>query len=181
MARSSNDRSIAGYHHSLGTRESETQAINCDDPLTQVANRKTFDLRLQEEWKRARRNGSAISLLLLRIDQFQQFNDQHGQQFSNSMLQRLAFTLSRVPRRSTDLFGRYGNEEFAIVLPDTPTYGAKRLAEILLQRARFCDVTISIGTGTVIPSESDFRQLLDSAIQALQQAKQEGGNCVVVG
>lgn len=149
------------------------------DPLTQVANRKAFEKRLYEEWKRARRSQSAISLLLMDVDELPQGDSKI--QHSDATLQRLAFMLSRIPRRSTDLFARYGNEEFAVILPDTPETGARKLAEILLQRARFCDVTLSIGLVTINPLQSEFRDLLDSAMQALEQAKQTGGNCLIVG
>lgn len=149
------------------------------DPLTQVANRKAFEQRLYEEWKRARRSQSAISLLLLNVDE--QCAGSTKTQHSDVTLQRLAFMLSRIPRRSTDLFARYGDEEFAVILPDTPQTGARKLAEILLQRARFCDVTLSIGMVTVNPLQSEFRDLLDTAMHALQQAKQSGGNCLAIG
>lgn len=177
-----NTQTIAQLQAHITRLEQENRKLKrlvAIDPLTQVANRKTFEHRLQDEWKRARRNHSVVSLLILEIDQFRKVTRKHGPAFSHSLLQRLVFTLSRIPRRSADLFARYGNQEFAIILPDTPAQGARKLAEIVLQRAHLCDMTVSIGVATAIPSQSDFRQLVGSAVQALSQAKQQGGNCLI--
>lgn len=149
------------------------------DPLTQLANRKAFEHRLHEEWKRARRNQSVISLLVINVDEIPTHEPRQKQQ-PGTALQRLAFTLARVPRRSTDLFARSGNTEFAVILPDTPAQGARKLAELFLQQAHFSDVVLSIGVATAVPSQNDFRQLLDSATQALQRAQQQGGNCLEI-
>jgi diguanylate cyclase (GGDEF)-like protein len=151
------------------------------DPLTLVANRRTFDNQLFEEWKRVRRNSSVLSLLLLDIDQFQEISNCYGHKIANSILQRVAFVLCRVPRRSTDLFARYGESEFAVILPDTPEEGAKRLAERLLKQAHFCEVTISIGIASITAFERDFGQFTSIAGQALYQSKKRDGNCFVVG
>lgn len=151
------------------------------DPLTLVANRKTFDDRLLEEWKRIRRNSSVLSLLLLDIDNFQQISNQYGRRFGDSILQRVAFALCRIPRQPTDLFARYTESEFAVILPDTTVDGAKQLAERLLKQAHFCDVTASVGIASITAFERDFRQLINAADQALYQSKKQGGNCLVVG
>lgn len=148
------------------------------DPLTLVPNRSTFNHRLQEEWQLARQTGMPISLILLSVDHLQEIGQRYGLRYSDSMLQRLAFVLCRVPRRSTDLFARYSEHEFAIILPNTSGEGAQCLAERLLRQTRFCDVTVSIGIASINTSSEDLRQLIGAAGHALYQAKKQGGDCL---
>lgn len=146
------------------------------DALTGIGNRRSFDLRLREEWTRHVRNAQPLSLLMVDVDYFKQYNDTHGHPAGDALLAQLARVL-RSPLRASDFLARYGGDEFALVLPDTDEVGAMQVGERIRQavaRARWphTDLEISLGAATVTPSAMcDFSALLQAADQAMYQRK----------
>jgi diguanylate cyclase (GGDEF)-like protein len=162
------------------------------DGLTGIANRRAFDERFAREWNRSLRTGSPLSLLMIDIDHFKQFNDRYGHQDGDRALTTVATALAAHLQRPADMVARFGGEEFAVLLPQTDLAGAAHLAEtlrrsiadlaILHQGSAWGLVTVSIGGAAndhVQPGfGSDRFPLLTAADQALYQAKRSGRNCV---
>ena len=156
------------------------------DGLTGIANRMRFDDVLDREWVRASRSGQPLSLVLVDIDHFKLFNDHYGHLAGDDCLRQVARSLASCIERPTDLVARYGGEEMACVLPDTPAAGALRVAERLLAAVRDLaipharsgagdHVTISLGVATAIPTaDTTHRELVSAADEALYRAKEAG-------
>ncbi len=161
------------------------------DPLMGIANRRYFDERFQQEWLRAARQGTALSLLIGDIDYFKNYNDTYGHPAGDRCLRKIARALADMVHRPDDLVARYGGEEIAIVLPSTTETGAYNIAEkVRLAVAAMAlphessvskMVTMSIGCGTTLVTQKtsmeDFIQAVDAA---LYRAKQQGRNKTVV-
>ncbi|MBE9157739.1 diguanylate cyclase [Nodosilinea sp. LEGE 06152] len=162
------------------------------DPLTQIANRRRFSDRLDEEWNRLSRDRLPLSLLLFDLDYFKQYNDTYGHQLGDDCLYTIAQAAQGVVGRPTDLLARYGGEEFAVILPNTHRQGAIAVAQhihqaiaarAILHRASAVSnqVTLSLGLSTLTPSrELTSTVLIQQADQALYRAKQQGRNRTVV-
>jgi diguanylate cyclase (GGDEF)-like protein len=168
----------------------ELTRISSFDGLTGIANRRTFDSTLLREWRRSARVASPLSLLVIDVDCFKQFNDAYGHQVGDECLKAVARSLSCGTRRPADLVARYGGEEFAAVLPDTDQEGATSVAESMRRSIEELAithrhssaapvVTISVGIATTTPDRADdggFASLLKCADQALYGAKRNGRN-----
>ncbi|MBV7316847.1 diguanylate cyclase [Shewanella sp. NIFS-20-20] len=158
------------------------------DSLTGVRNRKAFDQRLTAEGRVSRRQHTPLALLMVDIDKFKEINDTFGHLAGDDMLRAIAITLTEQLKRPTDLLSRFGGEEFAIILPNTDTFGAQHVAERIrlavdnLQIDRqgiIIPLTVSIGvSAAVIVSENQVAELLELADKALYQAKNQGRNRV---
>jgi diguanylate cyclase (GGDEF)-like protein len=163
------------------------------DGLTGIANRRHFDVAMEKEARRARRNGAALSLLMIDIDYFKAYNDYYGHQQGDQCLIRVAAALATMLDRPTDLLARYGGEEFAIILPDTNAAQALQLAEALRGRvidlgiphvnaggaARHVTVSIGIATQAADAASNEVSRLIGAADRALYAAKHAGRNRVV--
>lgn len=161
------------------------RAISQLDGLTGIANRRRFDLQLELDWRRCVRSNEPLSLLLLDIDYFKQYNDELGHLAGDECLRQIARCLSLCLGRPYDLLARYGGEEFVVLLPDTSLAGAEFLAQQMLQRVRELAlyhplsgrgcVTVSIGVASQMPQEDlNPLQLLQRADEQLYRAKQLG-------
>ncbi|THB69367.1 MAG: diguanylate cyclase [Desulfovibrio sp.] len=162
------------------------------DGLTQVANRRSLDAFLAQEWQRLAREERVLSVILLDIDYFKKFNDMYGHQVGDECLKDVAQAITRVVRRPSDLVARYGGEEFAVIMPETDTEGAKHVAEqirrevaalkIEHRNSQASDtVSVSLGVATCAPDvDTTPKILVHLADQALYQAKQAGRDRVVV-
>src|SRR5664280_2921064 len=106
----------------------ELRRIATTDGLTGVANRRRFDESLEREWRRARRSGDPLALLMIDIDHFKLFNDRYGHPAGDACLRSVAQALVGASLRPADLVARYGGEEFVVLLPKTPRAGAEHLA-----------------------------------------------------
>jgi diguanylate cyclase (GGDEF)-like protein len=160
------------------------------DPLTRLSNRRTLDRHLDDEWRRARRNGAALSALFIDIDHFKRFNDTYGHAAGDVVLAAVADCIASVARRSIDVAARYGGEEFAVVLPDTAANAAASVAEKIRrivealhsgaqQQRDYGTVTVSVGCATCRPADGgDPRELLAAADAQLYAAKAAGRNQV---
>ncbi|AFZ45337.1 response regulator receiver modulated diguanylate cyclase [Halothece sp. PCC 7418] len=162
------------------------------DALTQVANRRTFNERFQEEWNRSRRDSSPISLILCDVDYFKKYNDYYGHQAGDSCLYKIAKILQENCQRASDLVARYGGEEFAIILGGIHLEEATHLAEKIRLHVQESaiphqanpngnSVTLSLGVASLIPDENYSKNdLVRQADAALYEAKNAGRDRVVV-
>jgi diguanylate cyclase (GGDEF)-like protein len=162
------------------------------DALTQVANRRTFNERFQEEWNRCRRDASAMSLILCDVDYFKKYNDYYGHQVGDSCLKKIAAILKENCQRASDLVARYGGEEFALILGGIALEDATHLGEKIraqVQESKIPHranpngdyVTLSLGVASVIPDETQKNtDLISQADIALYEAKLSGRDRVVV-
>ncbi|MBB4200605.1 hypothetical protein CCR94_18280 [Rhodoblastus sphagnicola] len=170
--------------------EAELQALASSDGLTAIGNRRFFDSRLEDEWRRGRRNGSSMSVLLLDIDFFKQYNDAFGHQRGDDCLRLIAATIVGQLFRAGDVAARYGGEEFAVILPDTDAIGAFEVAERIRTAIEklglpnpapqgFGKVTASIGVTSIEAlSSHPIEKLVCFADIALYRAKEAGRNRV---
>lgn len=161
------------------------------DGLTGIPNRRRFDESLKQEWQRARRYCSSLSLIMVDIDFFKPYNDHYGHHGGDLCLKRVANILKASVCRETDLVARYGGEEFAVILSETGIHGATEVADhmrsniesaaIPHEKSKISEwVTISLGVASAIPEiTQDPTALIKAADQALYQAKQNGRNTVV--
>jgi diguanylate cyclase (GGDEF)-like protein len=167
------------------TNQKLEQLVNLDG-LTQVANRRCFDGRLQAEWKRLAREQEPLSLILLDVDKFKLYNDYYGHLGGDDCLIKIAQTVQHTVNRPADLVARYGGEEFVALLPNTDLLGAIKVSENIQQAITDQSiphakseikniVTVSLGVTSVIPS-CDIKPdtLIASADQALYNAKNKG-------
>jgi len=162
------------------------QQLATRDGLTGLANRRCFDDTLQAEWQRALRHQQPLSLLMVDVDNFKQYNDAYGHIGGDECLQRIASAVAS-EMRANDLVARYGGEEFAVVLPNQSLKGAAIVAERIRCRVEQLHlpnlgsqrhvVTVSIGAATALASpENDPSQLIATADGALYRAKHMGRN-----
>ncbi|MBW4933110.1 CHASE domain-containing protein [Marinobacter sp. F4206] len=173
----------------LSAAKTELERISLTDSLTGLANRRHFDARLEREYRRAIRQGSALSLVMIDIDHFKEYNDEYGHPAGDVCLRKVADCLRQTVHRPGDLVARYGGEEFSIVLPDTKD--AKNVGEACRQAVEALRiphgsstaadvVTISVGISTLTPEtwQQNLTDLLNRADDALYQAKETGRNWV---
>jgi diguanylate cyclase (GGDEF)-like protein/PAS domain S-box-containing protein len=163
------------------------------DGLTGVSNRRKFDAVLDEEWSLSRRNTQPLSLVLIDIDFFKQYNDCYGHVQGDDCLKRVGQALASVASRPRDLLARYGGEEFVLVLPATDEAAAQRVSERCRQAIFKAQIphaassvgqllTVSQGVGTIILSASDtLMQFVDLVDRRLYRAKQGGRDRSVAG
>lgn len=163
--------------------------IAAHDPLTGVANRRSLIMALDRDVARSRRLREAYALLMLDIDHFKHVNDTYGHQAGDEVLRHMAaVVLERL--RAQDTVGRYGGEEFLVLLPHTDLDGARDLAEQLRRavartpchwEGQKITVTVSIGIwGGLIGREDSWDMLVDAADRAMYLAKQNGRNRVEI-
>lgn len=160
------------------------------DHLTGLANRRHFNSVYTTEWTRARREQQPLSVLMLDVDHFKAFNDTYGHQAGDDCLVAIATAIRKGLKRAGDVAGRYGGEEFVVLLPATDPKGAQQVAEQLKENIQHLQVTIpsgnavtvsvSIGVATAMPRK-DIRPtaLIAEADAALYKAKQRGRNRVI--
>lgn len=153
------------------------------DPLTEAKNRRAWNEKIAEEWSRATRYGTPLSLVLLDVDKFKSYNDTFGHQAGDGVLQLVA-QVAHSAIRVTDFFARYGGEEFALVLPNTDAQGALVLAERLranIESAPWKErgVTASFGIATLQSDMKSSDDLTRAADEALYAAKERGRNRVL--
>jgi diguanylate cyclase (GGDEF)-like protein/PAS domain S-box-containing protein len=173
--------------------QKELEELSFQDGLTGIANRRMFDSIMEVEWENARRNRQPLSLILLDIDYFKQYNDSYGHLQGDEVLKRVAETLGTAATRAKDFVGRFGGEEFVLVLPETDAPSAQNVAErcrgkiFKLQIPHEASgtgqvLTVSLGVGTLIPTaEDDPKAFIESVDRLLYKAKQAGRNCIQYG
>lgn len=176
----------------LQAQTREMQALSFQDGLTGLSNRRRFDQALTDDWARAQRSHTPLSLIMLDVDYFKNYNDHYGHQRGDEALKLLASIIRRVVVRQSDIAARYGGEEFAILLPDTSEANAQKIAERIQTElasaalphdysavARVITLSMGIAAITPTPTQSS-RELVHRADSALYAAKGSGRNRVVL-
>lgn len=182
-------RALVKLAEQLHDANQELQRLSMTDGLTGIANRRMFDETLQREWRRCIRLKKPMSLVMLDVDHFKQYNDLYGHQKGDDCLKAIGKKLSKSAPRPADLVARYGGEEFIMILGETDEDGARWVAERIRQRVSMLQlphsgskhqfVSVSCGVSSVYPTrELNVETLLQMADKALYQAKHQGRNAV---
>lgn len=183
---------LAQANSQLSQVNDQLETLSITDALTGLRNRRAFMERLHEEHMRVRRHGTPLSLMMMDVDKFKQYNDSFGHPAGDEVLRGVARILTDTAR-SIDIVARYGGEEFSIILPNTDRQGATTLAERFRTRIAQAEwphrsVTASIGVATFYPKPPDNNPLLPDctpesliaiADEALYVAKASGRNRVI--
>ncbi|MDD5223220.1 MAG: diguanylate cyclase [bacterium] len=177
-------------HIALKKQADLLEQLSHVDALTQIANRRCFDKMFEQEWRRETRDRKSLSVLLIDIDHFKEYNDHYGHGAGDECLCRVASCLARSVARSGDLVARYGGEEFVVLLPDTDAKAAMGIAERMCSGIRALNIphayssaapclTVSIGCATTDPAGADSPQrLTETADRMLYRSKAAGRNRV---
>lgn len=170
----------------LATANARLEHLAGTDALTGLANRRAFDRAFEREWAIAARAKRPLAVAIVDVDHFKAFNDTYGHIAGDECLTKLAEILSGTLFRPGDFVGRYGGEEFVIVLPDTDLAGAQhvcaRVQEIVSttnlphEASPLDHLTVSVGFASLVPGKGSRNQLLDAADAALYAAKSNGRN-----
>lgn len=174
----------------LASANIELQRLSSEDTVTQLANRRQFDTRLNQEWRYLLFQQRPLALLLCDVDFFKLYNDSYGHQAGDRCLRAVAQAIRQAVHRPADLVARYGGEEFAVILVDTDLAGAVAVAEKICNAVRLLEtphqaslveqhVTLSVGAASLVPqTELSPAFLIEWADQSLYRAKQRGRNRV---
>lgn len=184
------ERELLATQQRLREMNEELRRLAMVDGLTGLANRRHFDSRFRIEYQRAVRAGTPLAVVLLDIDHFKALNDSLGHAAGDDCLRQIARTVARCLRRPADLIARWGGEEFAALLPDTPQEGAVQIARAMrvAVRTRAIEnpgapgrvVTVSAGVACLEGGIASARALLEAADRALYTAKERGRDRVCV-
>jgi diguanylate cyclase (GGDEF)-like protein/PAS domain S-box-containing protein len=171
--------------------QAELEELSFRDPLTGLANRRWFDLMMEREWAEAQRNRQPLSLVMIDIDHFKQYNDHYGHLLGDACLKRVSDLLASTASRPRDFLARFGGEEFALVLPETDEDAARTLARrcrdaihaARIPHAEFgagAMLAVSFGVATMIPAhDEEPMALLETADRRLYWAKAQGRDRIV--
>lgn len=174
----------------LETANRKLAQLSVTDALTGIPNRRRFHEVIESEWRRAQRNRESIAVMMIDVDFFKSYNDRYGHQRGDACLTRVAAALHDGLHRAGDFVGRYGGEEFVVILPSTNEETAGLQGQRLCERVRALDiahetsaaasmVTISIGCAATIPAPNTTpATLIAAADHALYEAKRSGRNRV---
>ncbi|RYG86394.1 sensor domain-containing diguanylate cyclase, partial [bacterium] len=170
----------------LAQANTELASLVWKDALTGLGNRRRFDEAMAEEWDRCSRAGQPLSLIMVDVDHFKAFNDEHGHQHGDHRLIGVAAAISGALFRPRDVAVRYGGEEFAVILPATGVDEAGLVAERIRenvvsldgsQRENLGTLTVSTGVAGAVPTERGRPEdLMKAADDALYTSKREGRN-----
>jgi diguanylate cyclase (GGDEF)-like protein len=181
---------VAMFNRELRRRiaaERGQAALARQDRLSQLANRLGFDEALTLAWRRAGRERQPLSLLMIDVDKFKEFNDRYGHPEGDRVLTVISGAIAGAARRPGDVTARYGGEEFAVLLPNTGSEGAMRIAENIRESilaaavphegSSYRVVTVSLGVATIVPNNGMAQAtLVENADRALYAAKAGGRN-----
>lgn len=184
-------KSFASYFKRVKTQEDELIRLSLSDALTQIPNRRAFELEIEKSMALAKRHSWPITLILLDVDSFKGYNDHYGHTQGDICLKAVAGGLKQSITRDTDFCARYGGEEFVVVLPCTDESGASIKAEEIRKSIVSLElehkkstvspfVTMSLGVATFYFSninEWSLTTMLNEADAALYEAKASGRNC----
>ncbi len=170
--------------------EEKLRRLADTDALSGLANRRRFMERASSEFRRSRRYGHVMSLVMLDLDRFKNINDTHGHGAGDTVITAIGQICQSLSRIGIDVAGRVGGEEFAILLPETDKTGAQNFAErvrlVIETTPVFADitkieVTASMGVATLLDDDHDLSTIMKRADDALYKSKNAGRNMVSVG
>lgn len=179
---------IAEMRDQLNQLNAELEALSQLDSLTQIFNRRTFNDLAQQQWSQTKRHQQPISALMIDVDHFKLFNDHYGHPAGDACLKKVTQAIKSCLQRSADILGRYGGEEFVVLLPETDANGAMRVAQSISEAIEQLQlrhdvsptshyVTASIGGATCLRTTGhDLEELVKNADRALYKAKRAGRN-----
>ena len=168
------------------------EKLTMTDSLTELPNRRHFELQYSQLWELTKRNGMRLSVVICDIDHFKRINDTYGHLVGDIVLKRIAKILKTTSKRSSDYIARIGGEEFIMILPDADEEHTKAFCEMIRLRVQQLsieidaetaveNITFSFGISTMVPSEDMWLHIaFKQADDALYQAKENGRNTVVV-
>ena len=183
------NKKLDDTHQKLQQANLKLLTLANTDGLTNLANRRQFNQRLDDEFNRARRLAQPLTLLFCDIDNFKSFNDTFGHVEGDEVLKQVAKAMESLFVRSSDLTARYGGEEFSIILPDIDkkqaNFMAQRLNQVIAElnithsgNLPHNRITLSIGSYTIVPTnETNIKMLLEGADKAVYAAKHNGRHC----
>ena len=186
----SRTRELSLAYEELKQSNAKLESMSVHDSTTGISNRRKFDQTLTIEWRYSTRTQSNLSLIMIDIDYFKQYNDSYGHLKGDECLKKIAMILESAVTRKTDLVARYGGEEFVILLHDTNLKEATKIAEkcrrlvsesnIIHQQSTIADhLTISLGVCSIVPApNSEPTVLIETADTLLYRAKENGRNRV---
>ena len=186
----SRTRELSLAYEELKQSNAKLESMSVHDSTTGISNRRKFDQTLTVEWRYSTRTQSNLSLIMIDIDYFKQYNDSYGHLKGDECLKKIAILLESAVTRKTDLVARYGGEEFVILLHDTNIEEATKIAEkcrhlviennITHKDSNVADyLTISLGVCSITPSpNSEPEMLIKAADTLLYKAKENGRNRV---
>ena len=178
--------SLVKWTFALEKANKQLQKLALVDELTQITNRRGFEQYFNQEYRRMKRNKKPLSLIIADVDYFKNYNDRYGHKAGDHCLKQIAQTINSSLKRAGDLVCRYGGEEFAIILPDTDSYGAVHLAETIREQIQQLNIihesspvssaiSLSLGIATTMANTaSPPNTMIEAADSALYQAKQQG-------
>lgn len=179
---------LATLNHELLQANRKLETMSYIDGLTQISNRRRFDMVLSMEWQRCERNRHPLTLIMIDIDYFKLYNDRYGHLAGDDCLKKVARTLSQASGRAADFAARYGGEEFAVILPDTDEKGGQAVAEKIMADIKALEiphetslvkkyVSVSMGVASMVPIATLApMHIVDSADRLLYRAKKQGRN-----
>lgn len=183
---------IVDMRDQLNRLNAELEAISQLDSLTQIYNRRTFNELAMQQWGQANRQQYSVSALMIDVDHFKLYNDHYGHPAGDTCLKKITQVIKSCLLRPSDLLGRYGGEEFIVLLPDSDTLGALRVAESIQEALRQAQirhdasptddlVTVSIGGATCLRTTGhNVEELIKGADRALYKVKRAGRNRALV-
>ncbi|NPV02934.1 MAG: diguanylate cyclase [Brevinematales bacterium] len=168
-----------------------TYLSSISDGLTGVFNRRHFDVMVEIEWNRAKREKRPISLIIADVDFFKKFNDFNGHIAGDNCLKEISKAIKSIIKRAGDFVARYGGEEFVVLLPDTDVQGALVVANQIQDKIKKLKlphhqseisayITLSLGVSTIIPANNSFLDLIQKADEALYKSKDSGRDTITV-
>jgi len=170
------ERRVAERTRELEDANRQLQILASRDPLTQTCNRRMLGELASQEFQRAVRYRHPLSIIMLDIDEFKEFNEHHGHAFGDQVLQAVVAAV-RSQLRETDHLGRYGGDEFVILLPETNVQDANEAAERIRNTvADSTQCSISLGLTSLRPGDTSVEQVMERADSGLRSAKRDGRN-----
>lgn len=179
---------IAEMRNQLNLLNAKLETLSQLDDLTQILNRRTFNEQASQQLKLSIRKHTSICMLMIDVDHFKLYNDYYGHPAGDKCLQKVTQAIADCLRRTYDLLGRYGGEEFIVLLPDTDLQGANKVAESINQAVAALNIThhtsptakvVTVSVGGVCCAHSkntSLEALVNAADRALYRAKHKGRN-----